>query len=115
MVFTREGEQVEFKMSLQLKPPGEERDAAKIAFDSDATRWNRGGRDPIDIAWHGRVILYDSVRYRVASVKTSCSKRPVICDRVGGGLGLKVPPSLLRKLIAGEHVTKAVASSADDF
>ena len=108
MTYTREGGEVEFKMSLKLKPPGDERDAPKISFDSNARKWNASPNhyhEPIDLAWHGHMIVYNMVRYKVAEVNTSCSKRPILCSRVGGGQGLKVPPALLRKMLAGENAT----------
>lgn len=108
MTYAREGGQVEFKMTLQLKPPEDERDADKISFDANAVRWNSNHKHQmISRDWHGRIITYDSVKYIVAEVHTSCSKRPVLCKRIGGGQGLKVPPLLLRKILNGETVTGA--------
>eukprot|EP00966_Prymnesium_polylepis_P040561 941149-Prymnesium_polylepis.1 len=44
MTYTKDGGQVEFKVSLKLKPPGEDRDTAKIAFDRNANKWNNHHR-----------------------------------------------------------------------
>ena len=103
MTYTNDGGQVEFKMSLHLKPPGEDRDTAKIAFDRNARRWNNHHHHnpllKIEDAWFGKEITYDFKRYSVAEVNTACSKRPVLCRQLRGGPGLKLPPCLLRKLI----------------